>query len=48
MEPEALKFRSNKMYEAQMFQGDKGPGEWDELTIHFNIFNGLVKLVKFL
>ena len=27
METEALKFRSNKMYEAQLFQGDKGPGD---------------------
>jgi hypothetical protein len=28
METEALKFRSNKMFEAQMFQGDKGPGQF--------------------
>ena len=27
METEALKFRSNKMYEAQLFQGEKGPGK---------------------
>jgi hypothetical protein len=31
METEALKFRSNKMYEAQMFQGDKGPGKLDDV-----------------
>ena len=33
METEALKFRSNKMYEAQLFQGEKGPGKLIFLAI---------------
>lgn len=26
MEAESMKLRSEKMYQAEMFQGDKGPG----------------------